>query len=108
MAGDPKLEASQNIPDFPYARYGEMIGFRGIRMEKPEDVVPGWEAALRSDRPCVVEAVVDPEVPPLPPHITFQEAKGLSAAIVRGDPETRHMIRQIAKDWWDSVRPKKG
>jgi pyruvate dehydrogenase (quinone) len=107
MSGDPKLEASQNIPDFPYARYGEMLGFRGIRMEKPDDVVPGWEVALHADRPCVVEAVVDPEVPPLPPHITLNQAKSLTAAIVRGDPETRHMIRQIAKEMWDSIRPKK-
>jgi pyruvate dehydrogenase (quinone) len=107
MAGDPKLEASQTIPDFPYAQYAGMLGLRGIRIERPQDVVPGWEAALRADRPCVVEAVVDPEVPPMPPHITFNQAKKLSEAIVRGDPETRHMIRQIAKEWWDSVRPKK-
>src|SRR5215218_9028683 len=99
LAGDPKLEASQNIPDFPYARYGEMFGFKGIRVDDPDDVGPAWDEALASDRPVVFEAVTDPEIPPLPPHIRFEQAQGMAKALAQGDP---HGIR-IA---WNSLRGK--
>src|SRR3954470_18083195 len=69
MAGDPKLEASQTLPDFPYARYAELLGLRGIRVTSADEVGPAWDEALSSDRPVLYEAVTDPEYPPLPPHI---------------------------------------
>ncbi|HET7754351.1 MAG TPA: thiamine pyrophosphate-requiring protein [Anaeromyxobacteraceae bacterium] len=94
MAGDPKLEASQDLPDFPYARYAESIGLRGVRVDRPEAIGPAWDAALSADRPCVVEAVTDPEVPPLPPHITVEQAKSLLEAILKGDPARGDIIRQ--------------
>jgi len=104
MAGDPKFEASQTIPDFPYASYAESIGLRGLTMEKPKEVIKVWEQALRSDRPVVVEARVDPEVPPLPPHITMQEAKAFATSVIRGDPDAGHMIRQTLRDWLGGKR----
>jgi hypothetical protein len=58
----------------PYARYAELIGLHGIRVEDPEQVSGGWEQALAADRPVVYEVVTDPEVPPLPPHITLDQA----------------------------------
>ncbi len=99
LAGDPKLEASQNIPDFPYARYGEMLGFKGIRVESPDDVARAWDEALASDRPVVYEAVTDSEIPPLPPHIRFEQARSMASALAKGDP---HEIR-IA---WNALRGK--
>jgi pyruvate dehydrogenase (quinone) len=99
LAGDPKLQASQDIPDFPYARYAEMLGFKGIRVDDPDDVGPAWEEALSADRPVVYEAVTDPEIPPLPPHIRFEQAQGMASALVKGDP---HGIR-IA---WNALRGK--
>jgi pyruvate dehydrogenase (quinone) len=99
LAGDPKLEASQNIPDFPFARYGEMLGFKGIRVESPDDVAGAWDEALSSDRPVVYEAVTDPEIPPLPPHIRFEQAQSMAQALAQGDP---HGIR-IA---WNALRGK--
>jgi pyruvate dehydrogenase (quinone) len=93
MEGDPKLEVSQTIPDFPYARYAELLGLRGIRVEEPDSVGPAWDAALASDRPTVIEAVVDPEVPPLPPHIQFEQAKQIAAAIRKGDPAAPRFMR---------------
>ena len=54
LAGDPKLPASQVIPDFPYARYAELLGFEGIRVDDPEQVAPAWERALAAERPVVV------------------------------------------------------
>ena len=97
LAGDAKLRASQEIPDFPYARYAELLGFRGIRVEAPDQVVPAWEEAFASDVPVVVDAVVDPEVPPLPPHIPFDMARNLAKAVAKGDPNAGRLVRQAVK-----------
>ena len=97
LAGDPKLPASQTIPDFPYARYAELLGFEGIRVDSPDQVAPAWERALAAGRPVVYEAIVDPEVPPLPPHIEFEHAKNLAQALAKGDPARGRIIRQSLK-----------
>jgi pyruvate dehydrogenase (quinone) len=97
LAGDPKLEASQNIPNFPYARYAEMLGFKGIRVDSPDQVADAWEEALAADRPVLYEAVTDPEVPPLPPHISLEQAKQISQALAKGDPNAVRIIKQSLK-----------
>ena len=97
LEGDPKLEASQDVPDFDYAGYAEHIGLRGIRMETPDDVGSGWDAALASDRPVVIDAHVDPTVPPLPPHIRVDQAKAFASAIFKGDSESWELIKQSIK-----------
>ena len=67
MEGDPRFDESQSLPEFPYAGYAELLGLRGIRVDDPGDVDAAWAEALAADRPTVVEAVVDPDVPLLPP-----------------------------------------
>jgi len=97
MSGDPKFEGSQDLPDFPYAGYAELLGLKGIRADRPEHVAAGWDEALAADRPVVFEAVTDPEVPPLPPHITLEQAKSLSSALIAGDPNAGRIVRQSFK-----------
>jgi pyruvate dehydrogenase (quinone) len=99
LAGDPKLEASQNLPDFPFARYAELLGFKGIRVDSPDRVADAWDEALAADRPVVYEAITDPEIPPLPPHIRFEQAKSMAQALAKGEP---HGVR-IA---WNSLKGK--
>src|SRR5438477_4627693 len=94
LEGDPKFVASQELPDFPYARYAQLLGLEAIRVDEPAQVGPAWDEALAADRPCVVEAVVDPEVPPLPPHITLEQAKHFSQAVLSGDPNAGRMMRR--------------
>jgi pyruvate dehydrogenase (quinone) len=94
MAGDPKFEGSQDLPDVPYARWAEMLGLGGIRTENPAEIGECWERALAADRPTVLEVVTDPEVPPLPPHITLEQAKSFAAAVSKGDPGAMKIIRQ--------------
>src|SRR4051795_7132760 len=94
MVGDPKFEASQELPDFPYARYAELIGFKGIRVDSPDAIGPAWDEALSADRPVLLEAVTDPNVPPLPPHITLEQARALGSALRGGDPDARAVVGQ--------------
>ena len=96
LEGDPKYEASQTLPDFPYAGYAELLGFKGIRVDAPDDVGPAWDEALAADLPVVYEAITDPEVPPLPPHITFQQARHYMTAVA-GDPDRGAMIKESLK-----------
>jgi pyruvate dehydrogenase (quinone) len=71
--GDPKFEASQRIPNVSYSRFAELIGLRGIYVDDPNTLGSAWDQALASDVPVVLEVKTDPEVPPLPPHITLQQ-----------------------------------
>lgn len=98
MEGDPKYPASQDVPDFPYAKYAIGLGLNGIRVERPADIGPAWEQALTSDRPVVYEAITDPDVPPLPPHITLEQAKSYLFAMLKGDPDRAGVLRQSFRD----------
>jgi len=97
QAGDPKFEASQDVPPFAFARYAEMLGLKGIYVDDPETVGAAWDDALASDRPVVIEAVTDPNVPPLPPHITLENAKAFTSTLLSGDPEEASVIKQTVK-----------
>ncbi|HZV52841.1 MAG TPA: thiamine pyrophosphate-requiring protein [Candidatus Dormibacteraeota bacterium] len=83
MAGDPRFEASQEIPYVDYARYADLIGLAGIKVTRASEVEPAVETAFAADRPAVIDAATDPEEPPLPPHITFQEAVRYGRSILR-------------------------
>jgi pyruvate dehydrogenase (quinone) len=101
LSGDPKFEASQEVPEFRYADYATSIGLHGIRVDDPSRIAAAWDEALAADRPCVLDFVVDPEVPPLPPHITLEQAKNFTSALLR-DPSRAAMLRQSMKEVIDS------
>jgi pyruvate dehydrogenase (quinone) len=107
LAGDPKFEDSQVIPDFPYAQYARLLGLGGLRVDRPEDIGPAWERALQAEVPTVLEMVTDPNVPPLPPHITYEQAKAYLSALIKRDPDSVRMVTASAKEWWDGVNPLK-
>ena len=107
MEGDPKFDASQQIPNVPYHRFAELIGLKGIYVDRPDALGTAWEQALAADRPVLLEVKTDPEVPPLPPHITFDEAKHLTESLVKGDPHEEGMILGAAKQVLASIIPGK-
>lgn len=106
MAGDTKYSASQDLPDFPYAEYAGLIGLRGIRVDRPEAVGEAWDAALKADRPTVIEAIVDPDVPPLPPHITLKQAKSFGLALLKGDPDEGGILTQALQHMFPKLGKK--
>ncbi|MDD5462049.1 MAG: thiamine pyrophosphate-requiring protein [Methylococcales bacterium] len=97
MQGDPKFAASQDLPDFPYARFAELIGLRGLCIDHPEQLASAWDSALSADRPIVLDVYTDPDVPPLPPHITFDQAKAYASAILHSDPDSAAIVKASLK-----------
>ena len=102
MAGDPKFEASQDVPAFNYAAYAQMLGLDGIRIETEEELLPGLQRAFKAQRPVVVDVLADPNVPPLPPHISLKQAKAFTSSILKGDVNAWDMIRQTYKEVMDN------
>ncbi|HZZ62015.1 MAG TPA: thiamine pyrophosphate-requiring protein [Roseiarcus sp.] len=105
MEGDPKFNASQSIPNVPYHRFGELIGLKGIYVDKPEKLGAAWDEALAADRPVVLEVKTDPEVPPLPPHITLEQAKKFSETLIKGDPNEGAVLKGAARQVLSSILP---
>src|SRR3954453_11472406 len=103
MEGDPRYPDSQAIPAFPYAGYADLIGLRGIRLDAPEQGGAAWDAALAADRPTVIEAVVDKDVPLLPPFPAGQSKldpmrSGLSAEGEAGEHARRLLDTQSEQE----------
>ena len=105
--GEGKTELTQSIPDFPYHKYAELIGLKGIFVNDPDNVGPAWDAALASDCPVILEAYTDPNVPPLPPHITLKDAKNFMF-MMRDEPELGSVLKNSAKELLSSILPGKG
>jgi len=93
MGGEPKYEASQQLPDLSYAAFAKMLGLDGERVEDPEQVGPAWDRALAAGKPFVLEVLCDPNVPPFPPHIVDQQAAKYQEAVGKGDAEAGELER---------------
>ncbi|MGB9182528.1 MAG: thiamine pyrophosphate-dependent enzyme, partial [Solirubrobacteraceae bacterium] len=97
LAGDPRNPSTQSLPDFPYARYAELIGLKGIRIDSPDQVGDAWDEALAAGRPALIEAITDPDVPPLPPHIRFEQAEEMMKAMTSGEKGVGRIMSQAIK-----------
>ena len=98
MQGDAKFPASQDLPDFSYAAYAELLGMKGVRVDRPDALGAVWDEAFAADRPVLVEAMVDPAIPMLPPHITLEQARNYLKALLKGDPDAARTIKASLKE----------
>ncbi|HWJ81481.1 MAG TPA: thiamine pyrophosphate-requiring protein [Nocardioides sp.] len=97
MGGAPKLAESQTLPDVSYAGFAESIGLLGITVADPAEMGSAWERALAADRPAVLDVHCDPDVPPIPPHTTFEQAKNTAEALLKGDEDRWGVIKEGVK-----------
>lgn len=96
MEGEPKFERSQSLPDINYADYARLLGLDGVRIDAPDQVADAWVQALASDRPFVIDAVVDADVPTLPPKVKPEQEEMLAKALADGDPDATGVREQLA------------
>jgi pyruvate dehydrogenase (quinone) len=98
LSGNAKFERSQDVPDFPYAEYARSLGLDGVRLDDPEAIVPSLDRALAATRPFLLEVICDPEMPPLPPHVSLQQARNYLRAVAKGDPNAVRMVRATIRE----------
>jgi pyruvate dehydrogenase (quinone) len=106
MDGNPRFDASQDIPNVPYARFADLIGLRGIYVDDPEKLGDAWDQALSADRPVILEVKTDPEVAPLPPHVTLKQAKAFLSSMTK-DRRAGHVIGETARQLINEILPGK-
>ncbi|TDV48006.1 thiamine pyrophosphate-requiring protein [Actinophytocola oryzae] len=94
MGGAPKFEESQALPDIDYAAFARGIGLEAHNVDEPDQLGPAWDAALSASGATVLDVRCDPEVPPIPPHATFEQFKSLTEAVLKGDPDAFHIVTQ--------------
>ena len=97
MQGEPKFDESQVLPAFNYAKYAESLGLLGIRVEKPEQVIPAWEVALQANRPVVIDALTDPEILTFTPEVATKFASELAKAIAKGDTGASQHLEELLR-----------
>src|SRR5947209_9599320 len=102
MNGNPRFDASQDIPDVRYSKFAELIGLKGIYVDSPDDLGSAWEQALSADRPVVLEVKTDPEIAPLPPHVSLKEAKNFMFALSK-EEDSAHVIRDTARQIFNAA-----
>ncbi|NKR43141.1 thiamine pyrophosphate-requiring protein [Rhodococcus hoagii] len=85
MGGAPKFTESQSLPDVDYAAFAASLGLQGITVDDPDALAGAWERALSADRPTVLDVHTDPDMPPIPPHATWEQFKDATAAVLGGD-----------------------
>jgi pyruvate dehydrogenase (quinone) len=102
--GNPRFDASQSLPNVPYARFAELIGLTGIYVDDPAHLGDAWDRALAADRPVVLEVKTDPDVAPLPPHVTLQQAKGFLSSLAGGDRGGPGVVLETARQIIGGVR----
>jgi pyruvate dehydrogenase (quinone) len=105
--GAGKTESTQSIPDFAYHSYAALLGLKGIVVRDPEAIAPAWDEALAADRPVILNIYADPNVPPLPPHVTWKDTKNF-ATMMLSEPELGSVVKNTAKAVLASVLPGKG
>ena len=86
MEGDPRFEGSQAIPYMPFADYANLIGLKGIKVTTASEIEGAWEEAFAADRPVIIDAITTPDEPPIPPHVTREEAEALMKSVLE-DPK---------------------
>ena len=104
--GAGKTESTQSIPDMPYHKYAELLGLTGIFCDHPERIKAAWEEALHADRPVILEFYTDPNVPPLPPHITLKDARNFMSSLP-SEPELASVIKNSTKEMLASILPQR-
>jgi pyruvate dehydrogenase (quinone) len=97
MQGAPKFPESQTLPDVDYAAFAASLGLLAINVDKPDEIGPAWDRALAAARPTVLDVRCDPNVPPIPPHATFEQAKNAAQAMLHGDEDRWGVIKEGVK-----------
>jgi pyruvate dehydrogenase (quinone) len=97
MGGAPKFVESQVLPDVDFAAFASGLGLNALAVKDPEELANAWREALSADRPTVLDVYTDPDMPPIPPHATWEQFKATSTAVLAGDEDRLGFVKQGLK-----------
>jgi pyruvate dehydrogenase (quinone) len=81
-----------------FALFAQACGGIGLSVDDPKDCGRVIEHALNTPGPVLVEAVVDPFEPPMPPKITTKQAQKFAESLLRGEPNRGRILATVAED----------
>jgi pyruvate dehydrogenase (quinone)/pyruvate oxidase len=81
-----------------FAQYAEACGGVGFSVDKPKDIRPALQEAMRSGKPALVEVAVDPNEPPMPPKVSLRQAGHFAEALLRGEPHGGKIALTLFRD----------
>jgi pyruvate dehydrogenase (quinone) len=94
--GNPEYACELQPIDFATIARG--FGATGFTIEDPATCGDILRQALATPGPVVIEAVVDPNEPPMPPRITVKQAAKFAESLARGTPNAGKIALTIASD----------
>ena len=103
--GNPEYGVELQPIDF--VKFAEACGGRGFRCETPEEVPEALKAALSSNQPSLVEAVVDPFEPPMPPKVSLKQTLNMAEALARGQPNRGRIALTLFRNKVNDFKGKK-
>jgi len=97
MEGSPKFTESQTLPSVDFAAFAASLGLQAITVTDPGQLASAWDRALSADRPTLLDVHTDPNVPPVPPHATYEQMKSAAEAMLKGDENAWGVIKEGVK-----------
>jgi pyruvate dehydrogenase (quinone) len=94
--GNPEYGCELQPIDF--VAFARACGATGFTIEDPGECGTILDEALKTSGPVIVEAVVDPNVPPVPAKITLEQATKFAQSLVRGEPNRSKVAWTVLSD----------
>jgi pyruvate dehydrogenase (quinone) len=107
MAAAPKFAESQNLPDVDFAAFAAGLGLNAMAIKDPDELADAWRDALSADRPTVLDVYTDPDMPPIPPHATWDQFKSATTAVLSGDEDRVGFVKVGLKTKAQELLPHK-
>jgi pyruvate dehydrogenase (quinone) len=104
LQGAPKFPDSQTLPEVDYAGFARSVGLGAITVREPDALASAWETALAADRPTVLDVYCDPDVPPIPPHASWDQITKLAKSLAKGDEDRWGVLKEGVKSKLQELR----
>jgi pyruvate dehydrogenase (quinone) len=98
IAQEGNPEYGVDLQPIDFAMYARACGAEGFSVDDPTKIEATLREALATEGPAVVECVIDPNEPPMPGHITIEQAKNFALAMARGDENRWDIVRTVIRD----------
>jgi pyruvate dehydrogenase (quinone)/pyruvate oxidase len=94
--GNPEYEC--DLTPINFADFARACGGAGFTIDEPSECGEILDRALRAPGPVIIEAIVDPNEPPLPPKVTARQAAHFAESLAKGTPNRRKIIETVVEN----------